>query len=196
MKIANRPYDMRVRTAKAKDTADQIRRSAATLYSERSLDDFTLDEVASRANTTVQTVLRIFKSKSHLIIEALCDLSLQGTPVIESEPGDVVAAVGAIFDLYETIGDALIQRLADELRLSALKPAMDVGRDGHRRWVKTVFAPQLRQYNGVEKKQVFNALVAATDVYVWKLLRRDQALARAAAEAVIRRIIIGITNQE
>jgi len=42
---------------------------------------------------------------------------------------------------------------------------------------------------------VVAALVAATDVYVWKLLRRDQGLDRAAAEHVVRRLVEGAVEQ-
>ena len=38
--------------------------------------------------------------------------------------------------------------------------------------------------------------VAATDVYVWKLLRGDRGVGRAAAEAVVRRLVEGITHQQ
>jgi hypothetical protein len=37
--------------------------------------------------------------------------------------------------------------------------------------------------------------MVATDVYVWKLLRRDQNLERRQAEAVARELITGITRE-
>jgi hypothetical protein len=38
-------------------------------------------------------------------------------------------------------------------------------------------------------------LVVATDVYTWKLLRRDQGLSRRKTAAAIRRIIEGILER-
>jgi hypothetical protein len=38
--------------------------------------------------------------------------------------------------------------------------------------------------------------VVALDVYVWKLLRRDFALSRAASEAAVRKIIAGVIDAE
>lgn len=192
MKKGKRSYVMTARSDKTEATRERIRQSAIELYRERALDDFTLDEVAARAETTVQTVLRAFTSKDNLIVEAIAALSPQASPLKPSEPGDVTAAVTVIFDLYESIGDLVLQRLADERRLPALKPGLDLGRSIHRDWVKTTFAPQLRRQAGTPRIQLFNSLVVATDVYVWKLLRRDQALNRAAAEAVVRDLINGV----
>lgn len=196
MKQRKRSYVMTARSAKTEATRERIRQSAIQLYSERSLDDFTLDEVAQHAETTVQTVLRAFTSKDNLIVEALAALSPQSSPIKPSQPGDVAAAVTVIFDLYETIGDLVIQRLDDERRLPGLKAGLDLGRSIHRDWVKTVFAPQLRRHAGNDRTQLFNSLVVATDVTVWELLRRDQALNRTAAEAVVRRIVTSVINAE
>jgi hypothetical protein len=43
---------------------------------------------------------------------------------------------------------------------------------------------------------LLTSLIIATDVYVWKLLRRDMALGRSEAEAIVCRIIEGVTQQE
>src|SRR6185437_15025154 len=71
MKKKKRHYVMTARSAKAEATRERICESVVHLYRERPIDEFTLDEVAQRAGTTVQTVLRAFKSKDNLIIEAL-----------------------------------------------------------------------------------------------------------------------------
>jgi AcrR family transcriptional regulator len=191
-----RAYDMSNRAAQAEATRERIRDVAVALYTERSLDGFTLDEVARRAEVTVQTVLRAFKSKDQLILAALAVLASHRRPMKTPEvPGDIAGAVAVIFDLYETVGDRVIQHLADEHRLPALKAEMAVGRQGHADWVSESFAPQLSCPDGATRAQLFNALMVATDVYVWKLLRRDQHLDRSDAEAVIRRLINGIIGE-
>jgi hypothetical protein len=40
------------------------------------------------------------------------------------------------------------------------------------------------------------ALLAATDVYVWKLLRRDLGLDRKSAQAAVERLIRGVLINE
>jgi hypothetical protein len=55
--------------------------------------------------------------------------------------------------------------------------------------VKDVFAPQLRAHRGAAREAMFAIFVVATDVYVWKKLRRDLALSRREAEAIVLRMI-------
>lgn len=196
MKTGKRHYDMAGRAAKTEATTQRIRASAIALYNERAIEDFTLEEIASRAGTTVQTVLRIFGSKEDLLFAALSELATTGASLKVTPPGDIPAAVTAIFDVYETMGDLVIQRLNDERRYPALGPMLEQGRQNHRAWVKTAFAPYLAREDGHGRTQLLNAIVATTDVYVWKLLRRDRGVGRAAAEAVVRNLIEGVTQEE
>jgi AcrR family transcriptional regulator len=194
--MSKRQYDMTARTAKAAETKARILAGAVDLYRRRSLDDFTLDEVAAQAETTVQTVLRAFGSKEDLVLAALAALADAGTPRKPSPPGDVDAAVAATYELYETIGDVVIGQLGDERRRPALKPSIDAGRENHREWVRQTFAPQLNARRGSARTQLFNILVVTLDVYVWKLLRRDLALSKSTSQAAVRTIIAGVIDAE
>lgn len=196
MKKLKRAYTMTGRAAKAEATRVRIRSAAAALYGSRPLDEFTLDEVAHRAGTTVQTILRIFGSKDELAYAALEEMAAGGVFLPPARTGDVKAAVTAFFDIYESIGDLVMQRLNEERRRPALKPILDQGRENHRDGVKTVFAPQLERLHGAARTQLFTMLTILTDIYVWKLLRRDMALGRAAAEAVVRKMIAGVIAEE
>ncbi|HEY8320450.1 MAG TPA: helix-turn-helix domain-containing protein [Candidatus Baltobacteraceae bacterium] len=175
-----RRYSMAGRAATAQATRERIRTAAAELYRERSIADFTLDDVARRAGTTVKTVLRAFGSKEDLVMAALTTLARSGIPTKPAVPGDVAAAVREIFDIYETVGDLVIARLSDERRLPALKASLDEGRAGHREWVARAFEPFIQADAGL-----LEMLDVITDVYVWKLLRRDRQLERAAAESIM-----------
>jgi len=191
-----RHYVMTARAAQAEATKARIRSSAMQLYRERPIEEFTLDEVAERAGTTVQTVLRIFGSKDKVIYAGLEELAAGGVPLKPTPPGDVGASIKALYDLYESIGDLTIQRLADERRHPALKMIVAQGRENHRDAVRLMFAPQLKAESGAGRAQLLNGLIAATDVYVWKILRRDLKLGRAAAEATVCRIIRGLIEGE
>jgi AcrR family transcriptional regulator len=196
MKKAKRPYVMTARAAKAEATRARIRVSAVALYCNGAIEDFTLEEVARRAGTTVQTVLRAFGSKDELIYAALEEMAAGGVFLKPAQPGDVKAAVTSFFDIYESVGDLVMQRLNEERRRPALKATLDQGRENHRDGVKTVFAPQLERLHGAARAQLLSALIVITDVYVWKLLRRDMALGRAASEAIVRNMVLGIIEQE
>ena len=111
-----RPYLMTARAAKAEATRARIRAAAIALYTDRPIEDFTLEEVAKRAQTTVQTVLRALGGKEELVYEALDDMAAGGVALRQTPAGDVAEAVRAFHDIYEAMGDLVIQRLADEHR--------------------------------------------------------------------------------
>lgn len=199
-----RAYVMTARSAKAEATRRRICDSAMALYRERGMDGFTLDDVAVRAETTVQTVLRAFKSKDNLVLEALtrftkseaAQLSDRPGGFAATPPGEVRAAVAEIVSVYETMGDLVIRNLNDEQRNPAIKPLVEHGRKAHLAWAKDVFAPQLAARKGAARSQLFNCLLVATDVLTWQILRRDLKLSRSAAEATIRYMIDAITSME
>jgi AcrR family transcriptional regulator len=196
MKTKKRHYAMTARAAKADASRARIRVSAMQLYCERPVEDFTLEEVAQRAGVAVRTILRAYPSKDELVYAALEEMAAGGTFLKPTPPGDVKAGVAAFFDIYEGVGDLVMQRLSDERRHPGLKPMLDQGRDNHRDGVKTAFAPQLDRLQGAARAQLLNILVVLTDVYVWKLLRRDMVLSRSAAEAIVRKMITGVLDKE
>ncbi len=49
------------------------------------------------------------------------------------------------------------------------------GRTLHRKWVEEVFGAEL-PLEPMDRDRIIDALVVATDVYSWKLLRRDRGL--------------------
>ena len=196
MNRKKRRYTMAARAAKAEATKARIRVSAMELYCQRPIEDFTLEEVAGRARVAVRTVLRAYPSKDELVYAALDEMAAGGVYHKPTSPGDNKAGVSAFFDIYETVGDLVLQRLSDERRRPGLKPSLDQGRENHRDGVKVIFAPQLEQRRGTARAELFNMLVVITDVYVWKLLRRDMALTRPAAEAIVRKMIFSIIEGE
>ncbi len=117
-------------------------------------------------------------------------------PVKPTPPGDVPAAVAAIFDIYEGMGDLVLERLSDEHRRPALKEGLERGRKSHRDGVRTAFAPQLARVSGHARSELTEMLTILTDVYVWKLLRRDRKLGRRAAEAIVCKMIDRVTLEE
>jgi hypothetical protein len=81
--------------------------------------------------------------------------------------------------------------LAQEDRIPAIREMTDLGREYHRDWTRRVFAPLLEELpRGPRRERRLNALVVATDVLVWKLLRRDMRLGRAEAERTVASVIV------
>lgn len=61
----------------------------------------------------------------------------------------------------------------------------DKGRDYHRDWASRVFQPLLAGMPRSSRERRLTAVVIATDVLVWKLLRLDMQLSRPHAEATV-----------
>jgi AcrR family transcriptional regulator len=194
MNIETRPYVMKARAEKAAATRERIVRSAADLVVERTLDGLTLEAIAAHAGVTARTILRAFGGKEQVFAAAIKFEGRRGHGALH--PGDVAASIKVLFDDYEKIGDAVILRLADEGRVRSLDALLKSGRDNHRRWIEESFAPQLSRLERNGRAQLLNALLVATDVYAWKLLRRDFHLSRPAAEAVICRIVRSLAEGE
>jgi hypothetical protein len=57
---------------------------------------------------------------------------------------------------------------------------VETAKAGHRQWVRDAFAP----FDADE-----DLLVVATDVYTWKLLRRDGGHCRARTEALMNQLV-------
>ena len=179
MKTA-RPYSMELRGAAAEATRERILGAAADLFLERWYDEVTLAAVAERAGVSSQTVINHFGGKEPLAMAAY-DVHGEGIVAKRYAPaaGDIEALIEALADDYETTGDAVVRLLALEEKVPALQPLLARGRASHREWVETMFgAPKL-----------VAELVVATDVYTWKLLRRDQGLSRDETVAAMLRIV-------
>ncbi|MCU0274512.1 MAG: hypothetical protein MUE34_14865 [Acidimicrobiales bacterium] len=145
---------------------------------------------------SVQTVLRAFNSRNGLIYAAIGTFRATQGPTelehVEIEPfASLADAVRSLFEDYESIGDRVVRMLAEEHRVEGFAEVAAVGREMHRRWVVSAFGPRLPARKGRGRDEVVTALVAATDVSVWKLLRRDLHLDRAAAERIVLRLVQG-----
>jgi AcrR family transcriptional regulator len=185
MKTAKR-YSMELRAAAAEATHERILVAAQEAFLERWYDEVTLAEVARRAGVSGQTVINHFGGKEQLLTAAQ-DRFEQG--VVErrysAAPGDVEQIVDALLDDYEVSGDSVIRLLALEEKVPALGSKLARGRRGHREWVEAMFgAPEL-----------VPELIVATDVYTWKLLRRDQGLSREQTAAAIRHMVQAILDR-
>lgn len=184
-----RPYRQVARAKAAAATGRRIIDAFAICAGDRWFDEITLQEVAARAGVTVQSVIRRFGSKEGLIKAMIGEFG----PVIGAEfsstPGDIDAAVSRLFAAYERMGDGTIRNLAQEQRVSALQSLIDFGRKEHRRITAEQFAPWLEKLVGTERRDALDALVIATDVYTWKLLRRDMGRSVVDSKSAVKRLI-------
>jgi AcrR family transcriptional regulator len=138
------------------------------------LDDITLDAVAAAAGTTRQTIIRMFGGKEKLVASAwrLAFTRVLSTRVVPPKATTSQIAQALVKD-YESTGDMLVRLLSQEDRYPAIGSMLDVGRNGHRTWITETFADHLDGLSGAPRERRIDQLVAVTDLYIWKLFRRD-----------------------
>lgn len=186
-----RRYTQSVRAKATEATGQRIVDAFLALLMRQWFDEITLDRVAEDAGVTVQTVVRRFGGKHGLLAESVKTLAEQINARRASPAGDIGRMVRNLVEDYEQTGDAVIRLLALEPRHPALRDVITFGRDEHRRWVAGVFAEPLAALGAAARNRALDALVVATDVYVWKLLRRDMGRSAAAATAIMKGLIRG-----
>ena len=172
-----RTYTMRARAAAVEDTRARIQEALFDLGTQRLFPDISLDDVARAAGVSVQTVLRHFGSRADLI-EAAIDFAIDRVASERPKPvGDVDAAMAALVDHYEQLGDIAMLMLAQEKSDPQVGRLTERGRRMHREWVAEVFAAPV----GGDERTI-DLLVVATDIYTWKLLRHDRGLTRSQTQ--------------
>jgi AcrR family transcriptional regulator len=171
-------------------TRERILDSTERLFLASASDGFSLEDVAEGAGTTVPTVLRHFGSKDSLLAatsqRAMAEVRRER---MRAPVGDVQGAVENLVEHYEQLGEVVMRWLSEEARNPFLHEMVDRGRELHREWVANTFAPQLESLDGDAGRRRLAQLVALTDVYMWKLLRRDMGLGRNETERAIAEMI-------
>jgi AcrR family transcriptional regulator len=195
VETAKRPYRMTARADAVRATADGILDAAIAIFWQRPTDDISLVEIARRAGTTKQTVLRRFKSKDLLFAAAVERASAQTRDERNKvRPGDVEGAVRVLVAHYERVGEGVIRLLAEEGRNPALREIVDRGRATHAAWCEQAFAPTLDSLDGRARDRRIAQLVAVCDVYTWKLLRQDRRLSRRQTEMALGELLAPLTG--
>jgi AcrR family transcriptional regulator len=186
-----RTYTMGSRAEGVTATRERIARAAAALFLEHAYEDVTLAGIATAAGVSHQTVLNHFESKEGVVLgvaELLRSETLSAR--YDAQPGDVAGAVRALVGDYERMGDANFRWAASE-HLDTLADLLDEARGSHQEWLVAMFGDRLPTTPAARRRAV-HALHAATDVYSWKLLRRDLRLTRTETEKTMAVLVAGL----
>jgi AcrR family transcriptional regulator len=178
-------------------TEAQILAAAAEIIVTDDFDALSMRRVAAQAGVSLSTVVRHFGTKDALLAAMVAygdEDPERDAYRTRMEPGDIEAAVRIVVGDYEESGGQLIHMLGQEHRFPALSDLLDIGRRGHRRWVRWAFAPQLAQRRGAARGRMEDLLVVATDVYTWKLLRLDRRLGASATRSAMSQLCAAVAS--
>lgn len=170
-----RIYRQTARAVSAQDTEDKILHAFRALLERRWYDEISLDDVASGAGATRQTIIRRFGGKAGLLAAFTRGIAAEIETIRAAAPSnDIAGAVAVLVHDYEINGDMVLRFLSLEGRIAEIAPLLETGRVSHRRWIAETFAARLSTFDDAERHDRLSHLLAATDVWTWLLLRRTQ----------------------
>lgn len=182
----SRKYDNSTRAEQAARTNEAIGEATEQLLASSAFGSVTLQTIAERAGVTVQTVIRHMGSREGCMMAARDRVAARISEQRgHTAPGDFEGAIREVVDHYEAEGRLVLNLLAQEgAGDSFADEAASAGRTFHRAWVERCFE--------VSDKEVVDAIVAATDLYVWKLFRLDLGRSYEDTRNAIRRLVYGV----
>lgn len=185
-----RAYRMTARAETAAATGERLLAAAWRHFASHPYEDVRLREIAAEANVSTQTLHNRFRSKEELFIAAFMWWGTEEMIQRNAAPiGEASEAINVLFDRYEAHGEAILRLLSQEERIPAIRQMTDAGRAYHRHWAQRTFATLLRGHQEARRQRHLTAIVVATDLLVWKLLRHGMQLDRTKAEAVMLEMI-------
>lgn len=184
---------MTTRAESAAQTTKDIIRVIGELWLNYSIHEITLEMISEKAGVTVRTILRKYGSKEKLF-EASVRTDAAGIIAIkdEAKAGNIKQAVSVLMKEYEYVGSAVIRTLAVENELPLAAKILKKGREEHTKWCARIFAAHLPKTTDKQYPILLGAFYAATDVYKWKLLRKDLGYSKEQTEEIFIRTIQGI----
>jgi len=185
-----RSYRMEARAKSTEATRLKILEAVEVAFEELFYDELTLAAIAERAGVSVQTVLRHFDSKESLFTASY--LRTAETMGAERGPlpsGNLKEIVADLVDHYERFGNRILWMLAQEEREPTLKNLADLGRIYHLQWCRQAFAATLKGLRGKTRERRLAQFVVGTDIYTWKLLRRDRELSEKQTKLAMRELL-------
>jgi AcrR family transcriptional regulator len=184
---------MKARAEASARTHARILEAATERFGSTPYDEVSLSDIAEDADVTVQTVLRRFGSKEELLGAA----ARKGLDRVRADRsaapvGDVRGAIRNLIEHYEAWGNRVLMLLSQEKRVEALAQVTQAGRQLHYVWVEQVFRPWLETLSGEARAKLRGKLIAATDVHVWEVLRRDLGWDVRTTEVAMREIVASL----
>lgn len=187
---ASRAYRLGARAVSATANGVSILASARELFGEFRYDQVSLSDVAAQAGVTERTVVRRFGSKEQLFGAVGAERAASIRRARDGVPaGDIPEAVRLLVGTYEEWGDEVLHLLSQERGLPSVTNRVEAGRRYHAAWVQRAFSPLLRELRPALRRRRIGELIAVTDIYLWKVLRRDVGLSRADVETSLRELI-------
>jgi AcrR family transcriptional regulator len=184
---------MELRATKAAQTEKKILAAARNLWVELPYHEITLEKIADRAGVTVRTILRKFESKEGLFVAGIEHEEASSILSRNEDPSKPISeTLVSLLNEYEQMGDASIRTIMASDSVPVAKKILEKGRIVHKAWCENIFSAYLPPKNSPNYSIQLHAFIAATEFYLWKLLRRDIGLSLKETLTVFQNMIEGL----
>ena len=180
------------RAEAAADTGDRIVDAVLARFASLPYDRIRLEDVATGAGVSLQTVLRRFGSKAGLVTAMAARELSRIAETREQHRGEPPARVVAdLVTHYERYGDLILKVYAESAQVEGLAEIARNGRAYHVRWCEEAFAQALDQLGEEPPRRRRRAqLVALCDATTWRILRRDAGLEPSEIETALLELVL------
>ncbi|MFB6340195.1 TetR/AcrR family transcriptional regulator [Saccharicrinis sp. FJH62] len=190
-----RSYNNTRRAKEAGNTKNKIIKTVGLLWTKHSLKDITLEMIAKESGVTIRTILRKFGSKEMLLEECV---SLDAPDIMHGREtvivGDVDQTLQTLLSNYESMGEAAVRTINLEPELDIARKIGEEGRKKHREWCARMFAPYLPKPDTSHYETDLTAFIACTEIYLWKLMRKDLKMGEEQTLAVFKKMVEGLIS--
>jgi AcrR family transcriptional regulator len=196
--ISKRPYKQVARAQARQRTREALLDAAVEEFTQGRWEKVSLQELASRAKVTKQTLLRHFGSKNGLLMQAMAQSAAEMLEQRWSAPqGDIEGAVENVLEHYEAWGERSLRVGAWlESGPPPLAGVSQMARQVHYNWVEYAFGPQLERLHGQDRVRRRAALIVLCDVHTWWLLSHDLGFERSEVIATLTKAIERLLAEE
>lgn len=180
------------RAEAAADTGDRIVDAVLVRFASLPYDRIRLEDVATDAGVSLQTVLRRFGSKAGLVT-AMAARELARIAETREQHRDETAArvLAELVAHYERYGDLILKVYAEAGQVEGLGEIARSGRAYHVRWCEEAFTPSLAHLTEEPLRRRRRAqLVALCDATTWRILRRDAGLEPPEIERALLELVL------
>lgn len=188
-----RPYKMKARGAAAEQTRERVLDAAVDCFGSRAYDAVSLQDVAQAAGVSLQTVIRVKRSKEELFLTAAERITSEIVAKLPSpSSGDPKVTLEFLMDAYEIWGDHAMRLLIQEDRIPAIRASADRNRNVQQIWIETLFAEQLAELPPATRRRRVAALLAVAGVRAWHVLRRVHGLSKRQTTLAVWELVAGL----
>ena len=178
---------MTARAEAAERTGERIIDAMLTRYAGTPYDQIRLEDVASDAEVTVQTVIRRFGSKPGLLVATVerefARIAADRAAAMGDSP---VSTLHALVAYYEHHGSLILKLYAEAHQAPGVPELAARGRAFHVGWCREAFSDALEDDGDpTTRERRLAQVVAVCDATTWRILRFDGQLSPEQTETAL-----------